>query len=217
MAVPIMLYGKALFGFATEHKEIRGKNNAPGGADGVDLAAQWRLGADGSPLGKKDRRHGICCGITIAWMVGFVHQRSEATRTDEFEDYFRDVLRFQGAYLKDVKGNIGGIDELGQKYVHDCVKINEAKNVSPQTLVASFPSNATPVWAAYLAAYRHAIGFGYANYRYYIMEPNAGLYSYRNRGKFETDFLALIEARRAKQDPPVPMPGRVSGWFYRKK
>ncbi|MGC1273863.1 MAG: hypothetical protein WBC44_09165 [Planctomycetaceae bacterium] len=215
MAVPIQLYKKPLFGFATEHMEVRSRNNAPGGADGVDEDVQFRLGADNSPLGKKDRKHGICCGITVAWMIGFAHRRPEATRTDQFSDYFRDVLRFQGAYLKDKRGNIGGIDELGQKYVHDCVRISEVKNVAPQALLTSFPSNSTPVWAAYLAAYHHAIGFGYSNFRYYIMEPNAGLYSYQNKSKFESDFRALIDARRAAKHEP--MPGKVSAWFYRAK
>jgi hypothetical protein len=215
MTVPIMLYKKALFGFCTEHVEVRRQNHAPGGVDGVDQDVQFRLGADNSPLGMQDRRHGICCGITIAWMVGFAHQRSEATSIDQFPAYFRDVLRFQGAYLKDMKGNIGGIDELGQKYVHDCVKISEVKNVAPLALLAAFPSNATPVWTGYLGAYHHAIGFGYARYRYYIMEPNAGLYIYQNKRRFEDDFKGLIEARRASKN--AAMPGQVSAWFYRKK
>lgn len=214
MAIPVQLYGASLLGNATEHKEIRGLNNAPGGADGVDSDAQFRLGADNSPVGMLDRRHGICCGITIAWLVGFVHGRPEASQCDQFEDYFRDVLRFQGAYLKDVKGNITGIDELAQAYAHDCIPISKNRHVLPHTLAATMPDQ--PVWAAYLGIYHHAIGIGYANYRHFLMDPNAGLYSYRNKKKFILDLQALIEARRGRKN--VMGPGNtISAYFYKAK
>ena len=212
MAIPIQLYGAPLLGKATEHKEIRRLNNAPGGQGGVDFDVQYRLGATASPLGALDRRHGICCGITIAWIVGFVNGRPEASRVDKFESYFQNVLRFQGAYLKDVKGNIGGIDELGQVFAHNCIRISQSRHMLPHNVAANLPNE--PVWAAYLGIYHHAIGIGYLNYRHFIMEPNAGLFSYQNKRNFISDLQNLIEARRVKKG--VMGPGNsISAWFYK--
>lgn len=212
MGDPIHLYGASLFGNATDHETVRRLNNAPGGAEGVDYDVQYRLGAKDSPLGNLDRSHGICCGITIAWIIGFVHGRSEASQCAKFNDYFRDVLRFQGAYIKDAKGNVGAFDELAQIYAHGCVQISKNLQLLPHTVDAALPD--LPRWAAYLAIYHHAIGIGYSNYRHFIMDPNAGLYSYQNKGKFLSDIEDLIEARRGLKR--VMGPGNtIRAWFYK--
>ncbi len=215
MAVPIQLYNAGLFGQATEHIIVRSLNNAPGGYDGVDHDVQYRLGANNSPNGMLDRRHGICCGITIAWLVGLIGGRSEAVSSSEkeFKDYFNNVLRFQGAYLKDYKGNIGALDALDIIQPQGCKLITKNKHLLPHQIVNDLPSK--PVWAAYLGIYHHAIGIGYQNYRYFIMDPNAGLFNYRNKGKFLTDLNKLIEARRTKKK--IIGPGNtISAWFYGK-
>lgn len=208
----VQLYRANLLTRASESVVVKALNNAPGGVDGVDPKVQSRLGATGSPLPIVDRKHGICCGITVAWLIGLVNNRSEARTVGEFDGYFKNVLRFQGAYLKDAKGNIGGLDELAQSYVHGCKKLAGYKQIAPHTLAGLMPKN-NIIWAAYLALYHHAIGIGYANYRYFIMEPNAGLFSYQSQRSFLSDVRDLVEARRVSKK--LIGPGQAIGaWFY---
>ena len=70
--------------------------------------------------------------------------------------------------------------------------------MSPEN-IASFLPPEQGNWAGYISAYAHAIGIGYRNYRYFIMEPNGGLFEYSNKGKFMSDLSAFLKARRNKK------------------
>ena len=195
----VTIYGKSLFGSAYKFKQIRYQNNAPGGLDGVDSDVQHNLGAPGSSS-MKDRKHGICCGISIAWIIGVCHKREDAVNTTGFEAYFRDVLRFQGAYIKDFKGNVDAIDDLEGIQTQGLAKIATG-NATDDDLSGRFP--ATGAWAAYLGLYHHAVGIGSSGSRYLIMDPNAGLFKYKNKSDFISDIKALCSARRdAKKGGP---------------
>lgn len=194
----VQLYGKNLFGNAYKSAVIRGKNNAPGGADGVDSDVQFNLGAPGASA-MKDRKHGICCGITIAWIVGVCHGRADAVNTTGFEAYFRDVLRFQGAYLKDYKGNVDALDDLDGIQPLGLKKSSTGKCTSAE-LSGRFPASGS--WASYLGLYHHAVGVGahaaglLSGTRYLIMDPNAGLFKYKHKSDFIEDVKQLCDARR---------------------
>lgn len=190
--MPVTLYGKSLFGQANKSAIIRGMNNAPGGADGVDEDVQFSLGAPGGSA-MKDRKHGICCGITVAWIVGVCHKRSDAVNTTGFDAYFRDVLRFQGAYIKDFKGNVGAMDDLQGIQPQGLGKVASGKATEGE-LSGRFPMFGA--WGAYLGLYHHAVGIGYAASNYLIMDPNAGLFKYKNKSDFVSDVKALCRARR---------------------
>jgi len=213
----INLYGADLFSRADQFKIIRGKNNAPGGEGGVDFDVQERLGAPGLEtigLEKIDRRHGICCGITIAWMIGFCHSVQGAQSTAYFDSYFRDVLRFQGAYLKDNKGNIRSIDDFANRnYVHGCSAINGKRSMtsfSVDNLGQGLPAK----YSMYLGIWKHAIAAGVTSGRFYIMDPNAGLFAYFSQSDFEADMNDLIEARRTRKNQLGN--AKISVWSYKK-
>lgn len=195
------LYGATLFTRANQEAVIRGKNNAPGGADGVDADVQVRLGAPGLEdigLSAKDRKHGICCGITLSWLIGFCHSVQGAQSCAHFPDYFRDNLRFQGAYFKDNKGNVHSIDDLANAgFAHGCVKICKSSSVSMNTFKLSNLGGGLPdKFAMYLGIWHHAIGAAVTKGRYYIMDPNAGLFAYFDQKDWEADLNDLVEARR---------------------
>ena len=211
----VMLYGENLFGNAYKESVMRGKNNAPGGEGGVDVDVQYRLGADGSAL-MKDRRHGICCGITIAWVVGFCHGRDEAINTTNFASYFMNQLRFQGAYMKDNKGNVGSIEDLNGIHPHGLVRAGSGK-CAVNELSALSPGGTS---AAYLGIWHHAIGIGtyggslIGGKRYCIMDPNAGLFKYKDKADFIADVKQLCEARRARKGEGAG--AKISYTFFKK-
>jgi hypothetical protein len=180
----------------------------------VDDDVQFRLGADGAGS-IKDRRHGICCGITIAWIVGFCHKRDEAVNTTNFARYFTDVLRFQGAYLKDNKGTVGSIDDLNAIQPEGLRRSGNGKCTGPQ-LSGLFPGG---TWAAYLGIWHHAIGVGVndrtlRSSRYCIMDPNAGLFKYDGEAAFVDDLRQLVEARRLRKGEAAG--AKVSYTFFKK-
>lgn len=207
MAIPVNLYNSLLFGNADDHCEVRHLNNAPAGVDGVDLSArQVLLAADGA-----DRNHGICCGISVAWLVGLVNGREESWDCGEFQAYFMNVLRFQGAYIKQGHQRGGDFDRLAQHYVHNCVLVSHSGNSTTQQLFEAMPEGFS--WGAYLSVWGHAIGIGYHNDRWFIMDPNAGLYAYRFVDKFKTDVSGFVEARRVRKHAPGY--ATFLFWFYR--
>lgn len=192
----INLYGASVFGQAYKAAEIRGMNNAPGGDGGVDTDVQFNLGAPGASS-MRDRKHGICCGIAVAWIVGVCHKREDAINTTHFKDYFDNVLRFQGAYVKDFKGNAGAMDDL--QGIHPLgLKKAASGSTTDDALAGLFPSSGA--WAAYLSLYHHAVGIGCSSSRYLIMEPNAGLFKYKSKSAFITDVKQLCQVRRAKKN-----------------
>jgi hypothetical protein len=196
----VRLYGADLFGRSFAQKTIQHLNNAPGGLGGVDDDVQNRLGAEGASE-MVDRRHGICCGITLAWIIGFCSGRNDSQSTAGFEEYFMNVLRFQGAYFKDNKGNVSSLDDLEGFYPQGLIKGASGK-CTPLTLgtgPSTFPVNR---WAAYLGIWHHAIGIGGTQGAWFIVDPNAGLFRYLDVGSFLDDVKQLCEARRIRKGEP---------------
>ena len=157
---------------------------------------QYNLGAPGA-ASKKDRKHGICCGITVAWIVGVCHDRDDAVNTTNFENYFRNVLRFQGAYLKDHKGNVGAIDDLDGIHPQGLTKAGSGKCSSAEFR----PVTQQRILGGVSGLYHHAVGvgahgMGIRGSRYLIMDPNGGLFKYKNKSDFITDVQDLCDARR---------------------
>lgn len=198
--MPVKLYGANLFGRALTGKEVRHLNNAPGGPDGVDADVQYRLGAPGSES-MLDRQHGICCGITVAWIIGVCHRRKESINPPLFEEYFKNVLRFQGAYAKDKKGNQSTIDDIDDIQPHGLVRTDHGK-CKYGDILSKLPQ--TTSWASYLGIWHHAIGVARSAINsFYIMDPNGGLFVYTTAQAFESDLHELCEARRVKKGEPV--------------
>lgn len=217
--MPIFLYNANLFTRADQSAVIKGQNNSPGGIGGVDHDVQERLGAPGLDsigLEMVDRKHGICCGITLSWLIGFCHSAQGAQSTLHFPSYFRDNLRFQGAYFKDNKGNVKSIDDLANTgFAHGCVNASSQKVIrkihfSLDDLGFTLPKK----FAMYLGIWHHAIGAAVTEGRYYIMDPNAGLFTYFNKSDFEADLNDLIEARRTKKSAGAS--GKISIYPYKK-
>lgn len=214
--MPVNLYGASLFAKAYKSVVLKGLNNAPGGDGGVDVDVQHRLGAPGSAT-MKDRRHGICCGIVVAWMVGFCNKREDAVNTTGFEAYFKNVLRFQGAYMKDFKGDVTSIDQLDGIHPHGLSRTGSGQ-CSIDALSGLFPTGVT--WAGYLSVWRHAIGIGineggvFSGERYLIMDPNGGLFKYKNKADFIDDLKQLCNARRIKNGAAGD--AKISYTFFKK-
>lgn len=208
---PIRIYGKSLFKRALNGKIIRHLNNAPGGVGGVDNDVQFRLGANGSDE-ILDRRHGICCGIVITWIIGFCNGRPDAKSCISFESYFMNTLRFQGAYLKDQRGNVNSIDDLSQVYTHGLSKIKTGKCQTFE-LTLNLPNE--QCWGGYLGVWHHAVGIGRsAANSYFIMDPNVGLLTYSDATTFNEDVKELCEARRVSKGQPIG--SKLSYTFFKR-
>ncbi|QHQ36755.1 hypothetical protein [Algicella marina] len=177
-------------------KAVVNGNNNINGLDGFDTAAAERLSG-----------HGICSGITSSWMLALLNGVAEAIDTDSFVAYFNDVLRFQGGYLKDMGGraddffaqmNMKGLD----------TQIGSTGTVRTAELtIAHLPDSDT--WAAYVALWGHAVGMAQKDGRFFLMDPNYGLFEYatleemvdmlnkganarrRDKGKTKTDEMVF--------------------------
>ena len=157
-----------LFSRASSECIIRGKNNNPG----VDADTQNVEG-------------GICSGITSAWITSLLNANKvpEAGDTASFSNLFNNVLRFQGAYLKELHGKSDNhLQKLSTAMVVNGAKAGQLR--ARPLVSAQLPKGEW--WAAYVSMGGHAIGIGRFNGLFHIMEPNFGLFSY----KIESDFLA---------------------------
>ena len=139
--------------------------------------------------------HGICSGITSSWVIGFLSaDRTEAKNTEQFRTYFYNVLRFQGAYMKDLGGrtdkHLEALLNSGYNAGIRQLKNERVNVVSPGILPIENE------WAAYTAIFHHAIGIGHSGGSYYMMDPNYGLFVYADMPSFLLDLQNLIEARR---------------------
>ena len=202
----IYLYKKTLFVNNIASTQVTSLNSAPllGSTDsgrGIDQDAAGRIGGKNMTTGtkvagsNKGRTQGICCGITAGWMVAFLGGNSSATDHDGFKQFFT-ILRFQGAYVKDHKGNSSSIPLLLKGFgLSNSNPSNSSTEMTQSGLISSLPDE-DKTWAGYISAYAHAIGIGYKNYRYFIMEPNGGLFEYRNKAKFAADLTSFLQARR---------------------
>jgi len=165
------------------NKIIKAKNKAPDGDGGVDEKTQETL-----------QGHGICSGMTTTWVIGFLGTQAGANDVREFEAYFDNVLRFQGAYLKENGGRIEKQLEavLKEKLDHDCKKLTASKGKDVKAL--TIPDKGD--WGAYLAVWGHATGIGCKKGLYYIMDPNYGLFEYKSKEDWLADIGIYVEARR---------------------
>lgn len=198
------LYGAQLFPNAQFQAVVKRRNNAPGlpGGGGVDADTAGRIGYRNIDTGarvagtNKGRIQGICCGITAGWIVALLNGNEHATEIDGFKEFFLGPLRFQGAYVKDFKPNSKSVEELYKSF-----GIEGRYNKTGRVVLNSDNINANlpdvPLWAGYVSSSRHAIGIGYRTYRYYVMEPNGGLFVYRNRDKMAADLKGCVLALKA--------------------
>lgn len=221
MANGIHLYNDYLFGGCYKSTIVSGFNNAPGlpGGGGIDADAAARIGFRNINTGErvagsnKGRVQGICCGITAAWMVALLGGNPAATDHDEFTEFFMGPMRFQGGYVKDFRGNSSSLKPLLERFgLRNSNETNASKIMSPDSIASNLPpENGT--WAGYISAYAHAIGIGYRTYRYFIMEPNGGLFEYSNKRKFVDDLRSFLIARRNRRAPNTAPTMKV--YFYR--
>ncbi|NEP57038.1 MAG: hypothetical protein F6K31_08440 [Symploca sp. SIO2G7] len=138
---------------------------------------------------------GICSGITTTWLIKFLNNVDAGHEVKAFlKDY--DATRYQGAYFKELHGKAP--DHLAQ--LDNVLKsnLNEvARKKVRQVAQLQFPSSSE--WAAYVSAWGHAIGIGQLNTSYFMMDPNYGLFVYKNKQKFLDDLQAFVEARAARK------------------
>jgi hypothetical protein len=199
-----MAYGRDCYGRADGKASVSNSNNAPAGEGGVDADVVGRLGgktAGGAKVNSKTqgRRVGICSGITSAWIIGILNGHSDATSTDKFKDYFDNVLRFQGAYMKDFDPKAKTDD-----FVAQLAKIGFAAGIKMDKLekVRNVSGGALPAgggWACYAAVFGHAVGVAAADSASYLMDPNFGLFVYNARDKMLMDLQRVVDARAADE------------------
>lgn len=138
---------------------------------------------------------GICSGITTAWIVMFLNDNQSAFPA-KFEENF-EVTRFHGAYFKELHGKTPDHIEKMDKVLDS--RLSEVNRQSQrQTSSLILPSDTK--WAAYLSIWGHAIGIGKTNNKYYIMDPNYGLFVYNDKSDFLTDLQTFVEARAKRKN-----------------
>ncbi|MCG8578150.1 MAG: hypothetical protein MI810_24945 [Flavobacteriales bacterium] len=170
---------KPLFGNADKEVIVRHKNNTK------DL----NIDPDTSNVGG-----GICSGITTAWLVMFLNDNQSAYPA-QFEENF-EVTRFQGAYFKELHGKTPDHIEKMDKVLDS--RLREL-NRQQQRLTSGLSLPTASKWGAYLSIWGHAVGIGKAGNKYYIMDPNFGLFVYNSKSDFLADVQTLVEARAARK------------------
>lgn len=203
------------FRHAVANSEILKKNRAPGGEGGIDNPVQASLGADGYEGEDKKKRKGICAGITTTWIVAVLNGSAEALSCEgnDFVEFFNGVLRFQGAYFQNylinqaksgfsfsgqsaAEKHISLMDKLAETLAHGCEKKDffYTKAGEIKKVLKKHKGN----WAAYASLLGHAIGIASYNRKYYIMDPNYGLYEYSSFEMFSKDASQHITHRLQK-------------------
>ena len=183
------------FSRSSSRQEIRHRNNAwyEWQESGLDQDVKGRLNADDGA----DRNHGICSGITGAWIIGYLNGVEGARDPSKFKSHFDNVLRFQGAYMKDVGGRTDRHLSLLADNANFDAKIRKTDELTLTSVkLSDLPAGRK--WAAYAAVWHHAIGIGGGD-GFFIMEPNFGLFAYDSAPAFLSDFNGLIEARRIRK------------------
>lgn len=189
------------FSLANAQCVVRHSNAPPDAAD-------W--GTQDDTL-QRQGGHGICKGLATAWVIGLLNGVNECSDVVSFANYFHQVLRFQGTYIKD----------FGRHMDSHLVQLSKMKASAGLRLISQVRRPSLVAgdlvgynWGAYASVWKHDIGFGRRAGRFYIMEPNFGLFRYDNQGNFLTDTNLLIEARRNRKHKG---PGDEIGlWFYGK-
>ena len=158
--------------------------------------------------------HGICSGITSAWIVSVLNANKVpgATQTGKFEPLFLNVLRYQGAYFKELHGKADNMLETCGAAMITNGTSDGVVNTRVLTQ-AQLPGHGW--WAAYVSMRGHAIGIGKYGDLYLIMEPNFGLFSYETLGKFLTDLADLVDSFMTFKHPHSPAK-RAKFIFYKR-
>jgi hypothetical protein len=187
---------------------INGQNNAP------DTHTQINedLGITG----------GICAGMTVSWIVGVVNGYEDATDTGNFAPYFKNVLRFQGAYLqatRRTKPADGGLPsgefkmrKLSGALAHGCTKLPDTTWKADTVATHIKANDGMDRWAAYVSILQHAIGVGKSGGKYFIMDPNEGLYSYNKISDIHLDLSQHLKRRIRKKKEKMGDDFSVSLW-----
>lgn len=176
-----------------------GRNRPPQGVDGVDADVQHSLinPVTGNPRGE-------CSGITSTWIIAFLSGLDDSEKNiHKFPAFFENVLQFQGAYMKMIHGK-------ADRHINRYAERGDIRRVKKDS--TKFGSHLRPYqlptknwWAAYWSCVGHAIGLGrYIRGGYYVMEPNAGLFVYRNLNIFLGDVNELADARYAHKNAAIP-------------
>jgi hypothetical protein len=143
----------------------------------------------------KQQGHGICKGLTTAWVIAFLNGVDETSNPGTFGEWFTGIAKFQGTYIKDAGGHIDQHLQLIEKTgMLTGVRVDHVVSVTSLS-ATNFPR--TTPWAAYCSIWQHDIGFA-ADGRghFYIMEPNDGLYVYDSESKFIADANGYVGDRR---------------------
>lgn len=195
----------ASFSKAKYRTEIKGFNNVP-------------LGMADNEVKQAQKTHGICCGISATWVVGFLGGHKGATGGKRlFGSYFFNVLRFQGTYIKHVqKSGKENIDRLVSQAKLQGVTFSKEISLiilNDNTLSTDY------TWAAYISLFgQHAIGIGYEKKQnlFYLMNPNSGLFSYDKFLDFKSDYNQYIDKRWRKiTDIDKAAKWGARGWIYK--
>ena len=209
-----------------------GFNASPAPEDGMDAdvigrigyleqafnaGGRWIPGTTQHAGTNKGRMQGICCGITTAWLAGFLNNNPMATDHAQFRDYLVEVLRFQGAYGKDYGDTADDQRQLLLRICQNTLNLAHREAiVTPHNMAVSIPFHrldAFGTWGAYLHAHGHATGFGSRRFgKTYIMDANGGLFEYTNRHDFTQDlkdYLRDIRNDTHSRTPQGPPQGRA--------
>lgn len=166
-----------LFAAAVSQCVVRGKNNNPG----VDADTE-------------NVERGICSGITSAWLAALLSAGKDpsATEVTGFSDAFDNLIRFQGAYLRELHGKADV--HLAALRGHLGFDFEELEQVQCRQLqLDDLPEREH--WGAYVSLRGHAVGVGRFNGRWMIMDPNLGLFLYPDaQGQAMVDDLNHLTA-----------------------
>ncbi len=155
--------------------------------------------------------HGICKGLATAWVIAFLNGVEGASDLDQFPAYFLNVLKFQGTYIKDYGKHIDSHLIQMAKFGFRS-GLRRIKEIKPTSLRASDLVGYN--WGCYASVWKHDVAFGRRSGKFYIMEPNFGLFRYQDQSTFLLDANELIEARRARKHKGPN--DSVGLWFYGK-
>lgn len=180
-----------LFAAAASQCVVLGKNNNPG----VDADTENVEG-------------GICSGITSAWLAALLSAGKDpsATEVAGFADAFDNLIRFQGAYLRELHGKADV--HLAALRGHLGFDFEEQEQIQCRQLqLDDLPEREH--WGAYVSLRGHAVGAGRFNGQWMIMDPNLGLFCYASAAAqgFVDDLnaLALAYWHGKGRDSKTPM------------
>ncbi|AQQ68542.1 hypothetical protein Mag101_13555 [Microbulbifer agarilyticus] len=178
------------------NKNVHGGNHAPkpgdwwAGDDTLD-----RQGVDK----KRPKGHGICKGVSSAWVIAFLNGTLEASDGSVYEAYYTNFLRFQATMIKDFGSHIDThVEKMSALHIETNIKVAEKLEL------VEFTEKQIPDgrWAAYISVWHHDIAIGGkwgANSTLYINEPNTGLLAYTDKADFFADLKAYIAKRRQRK------------------